>query len=123
MRFCRLGKGILRALAAGHHYLSAGPRLEFTAKNKNDSQAVMMGDTLMVNQKTRSVSLRANWKDAPEDASLRLIVNGEPLEQIGIGREGTLSRTFSTQPFQWCLVELRNTNGELLALTNPIFFE
>ncbi len=114
-------KGILRALMAGHSYLSSGPKMTFIAHNANGTR-VMMGDTLTVADRSESVRLATEWEGAPTGATIRLIANGKPLEELGISEVGTLGWTISTQQIRWSLLELRAANGDMLALTNPIFF-
>ncbi len=115
-------RGILRALALGHLYLSSGPTLNFTATDADGNQA-MMGDLLQIVGPSASVSLSANWTDAPPGAAIRLIADGETLEALTIDDAGTLSWTLSVQATRWCLLEMRGAAGDMLALTNPIFFD
>ena len=115
-------RGILSAIARGHLYMSSGPSLDFTATDGDGLQA-MMGDLLQIVGPSLSVSLVANWKDAPAGAAVRLIADGEALEVLTIENAGTLSWTLSVQATRWCLLEMRGADGAMLALTNPIYFE
>ncbi len=47
-------RGILRAIAQGHLYLSSGPTLDFTARGTSGAQA-MMGDVLTLDRQIASV--------------------------------------------------------------------
>ena len=115
-------RGILQALTKGHLYLSSGPTLHLTAEDANGTQG-MMGDTLGVNESTSEVKLQASWGDAPKDASVRLIANGAVHEEVMADVVGSHDWAIAALPDSWCLVELRAANGNMLALTNPIFFE
>ena len=112
---------LLTALAAGHLYLSCGPMLDFTADTAAGAQA-MMGDTLQLEHGTGTVTLTTNWRDAPINARVRLVADGEVLEELGISNKGTLEWVIAARNTKWCIVEMRTVQGDMLALTNPIFF-
>lgn len=114
-------KGILRGLAAGHSYLSSGPQLTFTAQDAKGIQ-VMMGDTLAVDESTTKVALQASWGDAPTGATLRLIADGTVREEVTVDKSGTIDWQLPAQEVSWSLVELRDANDQMLALTNPMYF-
>jgi hypothetical protein len=113
--------GILRALAQGHLYLSSGPTLDFTATDADGTQ-VMMGDLLTLDRQSASVRLASTWSNAPAGARIRLVADGEVLESLTIDDAGTLGWTISTQQIDWCTLEMRDDDDNMLALTNPIFF-
>ncbi len=115
-------RGILRALAQGHLYLSSGPTLDFTARGTSGAQA-MMGDVLTLDRQIASVYLVATWSNAPAGGRIRLVADGEVLESLTIDDAGTLGWTISTQQIDWCTLEMRDGDENMLALTNPIFFE
>ncbi|MGB8645233.1 MAG: CehA/McbA family metallohydrolase, partial [Anaerolineae bacterium] len=111
---------ILRAIRAGHLYVSAGPRFEFTASAGNDSG--MMGDTLNV-AAGAPVQLSAAWRDGPENAELCLIADGVARESLSVGPAGEHRWELQGGEANWCLLTLRAPNGLMLALTNPIFLD
>jgi hypothetical protein len=89
---------ILDAIASGRLYLSAGPRLEVSAVHG---------------------ALDARWRGAPAGAVARLVADGavaaeSPADGDGANRwEGIRAR--------WCVVELRDREGGMLAITNPVY--
>ena len=115
--------GILRGVAAGHLYLSAGPTLSFAALHEASGQRIM-GDSLTVADESPRVSLAVSWDGVPEAASLRLIADGSPRDTLPIGAAGTREWSVSgNTAARWYVVEVRARDGAMLALTNPIFFK
>jgi len=106
---------ILRALRAGHLYLTSGPRLTFEAHNGAGKQWIS-GDTA-----APPVTLRIGWADCPPGAQIRLIADGEPRAAWPAGGQGEWEGPPAPGQAGWVLVEIRAGNGELLAITNPIF--
>ena len=111
---------ILRAIRAGHSYVSAGPALGFSATF--GEQQVMMGDVLDARH-GMPVQFSARWKDSPANAELALIANGEPQFALSASGEGSHSWEMPAGEAHWCLLTLRAASGEILALTNPIFLD
>jgi hypothetical protein len=107
---------ILRAVGRGHLYLSAGPQVEFSARTPTGDRA-LMGDALPAGV----VEFTVGWAECPEDAWLRLMADGRPLAEWRPGDNGTRAWSLSAGQARWCLVELRDAQGRMLALTNPIF--
>lgn len=112
-------KGILRALAQGHLYLSTGPTLTVQAQNRA-GVTVMMGDTLIEHGDT--VTVTTQWGGAPIGATLRLIVNGAVQDRRTVGDSGEASWTLPYYGSRWCAIELRGADEAMVAVTNPIFF-
>jgi len=108
---------IIAGIKAGCSYISAGPKLIFTAKSESGIEA-MLGDTLP----TEPVELYVRWENANADSVLRLIVDGMPYAETPINEFGEL-RWQLKRSLQWCVVELRQPSNGLWAVTNPIFFE
>ena len=111
-------RGILRALAQGHLYLSAGPTLTVQAQNGAGATA-MMGDTLPV--QGDGITVTTQWGKAPADATLRLIVNGAVQERLTVSDSGEARWTLPAYGPRWCAIELRDADGAMSAVTNPIF--
>jgi hypothetical protein len=107
---------ILRAIAHGKLYLSSGPALELTGAS-GDTNA-MMGDTLP----RGAATIHARWRDVPANARLRLIANGAQLSEDITTSAGERTWSLEEGAAQWCVAEIRAANGELLAVTNPIYF-
>ncbi|HZQ09106.1 MAG TPA: CehA/McbA family metallohydrolase [Anaerolineae bacterium] len=111
---------ILRAVQRGRLYLSSGPRLELTA-SANGAHA-MMGDVLNVKQNA-PIQINAQWDAAPDQSQFTLIVDGAPREIWNTGPSGAQTLQLIGGQDHWCLITLRASNGEMLALTNPIFLD
>jgi hypothetical protein len=108
---------ILKSLRAGHLYLSAGPHVTFSAQAPN-GKTWMIGDTV-----THSARFVFSWNDCPTDAQIRIIVNGRLFEQRAAGAPGEFEWTMSPEQASWLVVEIRAGNGDMLAVTNPIFLQ
>ncbi len=111
---------ILNAIRAGHLYLSSGPALELTA-SAGDTRA-MLGDVLNVNDGA-PVRVTAQWNHSPAHAQLALIVDGVPRETCTANENGAQEWQLTGGRERWGLVTLRDENGVMLALTNPIYFD
>jgi hypothetical protein len=108
---------LLKALRAGHLYLSAGPQVTFQARNGSGERWIM-GDTV-----TRPVTFTVIWADCPADAQIGLIADGRLLDQWMVGARGQYAWHMAPDQAHWVGVEIRGGDGELLAITHPIFFE
>ncbi|MEZ4864034.1 MAG: CehA/McbA family metallohydrolase [Caldilineaceae bacterium] len=113
-------RAILRAIAAGHLYLSSGPTLEVTASTAAGATA-MIGDQLPVTAHA-AVDLQIAWGAAPPESNLRLITNGVCATSQPIGEAGALQSSIADPTTRWVVIEVRGQNNVLLAITNPIFF-
>jgi len=113
---------ILEAIQRGHSYLSTGkPRLTLTAKVQHSTETVsgMMGDVLSGSH----AEVTVEW-NAPEAGDrLRFIVDGAVCDEFSPEAEGTKTWTLPITKAQWCVLEWRDRNGQMRAITNPIFFE
>ena len=107
---------ILRAIRQGHLYISARPELELTARG-SDGSSGMVGD--LVTGESVEVSLR--WAKGAEGDRLRWIVNGAVVEEMPIAQQGERHWPLNAADARWCTVEIRGANGEMHAVTNPIF--
>ena len=107
---------LLAAIARGHLYLSVGPHLELQGTNAK-GQYAGMGEELQ----GPGIELTATWDQAPRRASLRLITDGTPRDSHEVDARG--ARTWSLPPdaARWCVVELRDRQGRMVALTNPVY--
>jgi hypothetical protein len=108
---------LLKALRAGHLYLSAGPQVDLQARTTN-GQHWSMGDTI-----TQEATFTVAWAQCPADAQLRLIANGRLLRQTTAASQGEYEWSMAPDQADWVVVEVRNSDGEMLAITNPIFLE
>lgn len=92
-------RAILEAIAAGRLYLSAGPRLELAV------------DALL--------DVRAAWHGCPAGAVVRLVADGRVSAESPAVGDG--DRRWEGIHARWCVVELRDRDGGMLAITNPVY--
>lgn len=110
---------ILEAIRQGHLYLSSGPELEFTATNEQGTQ-IMMGDTLSGDQMT----LTGRWDQCESGMVVNLIGNGVLVDELNADGSGTKDWQMKRNPSgSWYTLEIRSDNGQLHAITNPIWLE
>lgn len=109
---------ILRAVRAGRLYISAGPRLALEARA--GAREVMLGDSLDVAPGTK-IQVAATWEGAGPGATLDLIVGGRSRSSRSVSANGSHAWELEYGEAQWCLLTLRESNGRMLALTNPIY--
>lgn len=106
---------ILRAIRQGHLYISAGPRLELTARSSDGSTAII-GDRVT----GAEVEVTLAWTAGSAGERLRLIVDGALVEESPLAETG--ERRWTLPPAaRWCVVEIRRADGEMRAVTNPIY--
>jgi hypothetical protein len=111
-------EAIFNAILAGHAYVSSGPSLIIEAVAA-DGTATMMGGS--VASEGSSSQLIINWQSSPK-AELRLIRNGEKIQRSAVFGDGEL-KTKVDGGAAWCIAELWDAeSGDLLAFTNPIYF-
>ena len=108
--------GLLRALRAGHLYLSSGPVLAVEAHSEQGERWIM-GDSV-----AHPVTVSAAWAGCPSGAIVRVIENGRLLREWETGAQGSEAWHVTPEQVNWLVVEVRGENGDLLALTNPLFF-
>ncbi len=107
---------VLAAIRQGHLYLSSGPRVEFTARTASRAW-VIPGDRLPADDVTVSV----RWSQAPTANQVRLIAGGQVVATRDANEQGEAEWPLPAGQYSWCLVEIRDAAGEMLAITNPIF--
>jgi hypothetical protein len=107
---------IVEGLAAGRVYLSAGPTLVFSARNATGDKS-QIGQSLSADG---ALTLQAAWQNAPDGARLRLVRNGEVIDEQAIEHNGSAEWTLAGEAGHWFVVELRREDGWMAALTNPI---
>lgn len=111
-------QAILEGIQSGHSYISAGPELTLRARVESGKEG-MMGDTLP----HEAFTVEADWAEGHEGDLLRLIVDGEIHEEKQADVAGKATWVFEAAKANWCIVELRDAEHGLWAVTNPIFFE
>jgi len=105
---------LLRAIRAGHLYLSSGPCLILEAHEQNGAYC-MMGDTV-----TQAAGVTVRWQDAPGGAVVRVLANGQLLHQHVADSRGSITWSVTPADAAWLIAEMRGIDGVLLAVTNPL---
>ncbi len=106
---------LLKALRVGHLYLSAGPELLLQARDAAGA-IWMSGDTVSL-----PATFTASWARCPAGAQVRLIANGRLWEQRSVSEQGDYHWAITPEQAAWIVLELRDSAGDMLAVTNPIF--
>jgi hypothetical protein len=107
---------ILQAIRQGHLYLSAGPRLSFTAHSATGESA-MVGDHIP----GADIRFTLTWEGCGPDDQLFIQINGLLTQHLTATAEGTHGWHMRGDQRGWCAVELRSVEGRMRAITNPIF--
>lgn len=111
-------EGLLEGLRRGHVMLSSGPHLWIEA-SLPDGKVAMMGDSIRVAEYAVTVTVR--WAGAPAGTVARLIVDGYVQAEWAVSEDG--EQTTVLLGLRWVVAELRNSQGDMLALTNPIYLD
>jgi hypothetical protein len=104
---------ILDGIRRGHLYISGGPALDFSATGAG-GQTAMMGDRLPAGNAT----FTAKWSGTAEGETVRIISDGRVVHERAASTAGEYAWAADGK---WYTVEIRDENGYLRALTNPIF--
>jgi hypothetical protein len=116
---------ILIGIARGHVYVSDGKaRLSFSATVEGQ-QVAIMGDTLPISASTVP-QLTAQVDDGDAADTLRLIVNGAIHAEADTHNSDGSAATYrwtAVPGWEWALIEVRAPDGELRAVSNPIYLE
>jgi hypothetical protein len=102
---------VLAAIAAGHNYLSSGPRLILTA---DDGRVPMGGDA------TAGSTLSAAWETQGTPLTLHFHGRDGILASHDLPASGSGQVTLAGAPEGFVMAELRDADGLLHAVTNPI---
>jgi hypothetical protein len=108
---------ILAAIRQGHNYMSAGPKLTFTAHMASGERG-MMGDELP----NEGATVACQWHAATPGERLRFVVDGLVREELPINAAGERTWSLAAGECRWCTLEVRSADGLMRAVTNPIFF-
>jgi hypothetical protein len=110
---------ILEAIRAGHLYLSSGPELKLEAVS--GSQKAMMGDVLPASD--GKLSLSTQWSGCPESARIDYVIDGKIEESLCPVESASHSMQVDGARAHWCLATMRDSDGVMLAVTNPIYLD
>jgi hypothetical protein len=112
---------LLAAIKKGRVWISdkpAGYILEFSASS--GAKRLNTGDTAQVSDK--KIRLDCKAKNFSVGASISLISNNQVLQTDKIeNAEYVLAKTFDVEKDSYFRLEVRDSNGTMLAFTNPIF--
>ncbi|MFN8420555.1 MAG: CehA/McbA family metallohydrolase [Anaerolineae bacterium] len=104
---------ILAAIRKGHNYLSSAPQLNFEGRT-------LGGQTILLGEQLPAGTLHLDWSNCGDSDLGKLIVNGQQAAVFAAKSAGSLHWT--PQPdWKWAVVEIRDDQGNLKAITNPIF--
>lgn len=115
--------GLLAGLVRGHAILTSGPWL-FATGTALDGTSILPGD-----RTEAPVNLDIAWSDGPVDGRVHVVAGRlgtatvARLADLPAGPVGDhcLSAT-ALESCDWVMIELRRSDGDLAAMTNPIFF-
>lgn len=108
---------ILNAVRQGRSYLSSGPDIKTITFS--DGKQAMMGDTLTTDA---PVKLMVVWDGVEDGDSVHLLAEGQIIQQEDATQSNRITITFD-EPAKWYVAEIRADNGDLRAITNPIWVE
>lgn len=107
-------QAILNGIRQGHLYMSSGPEVSFSGTSSS-GQAAMMGDILHGDAHTLNLS----WQHCRKGDVVRFIVDGETHKEIEASETG--DHAWQLRGDHWCLVEIRDEEGNMRVLTNPVY--
>ena len=107
---------VIEAIRQGQIYLSSYPQLTISGRCK-ELDFVPMGGQLLGENKIIEIS----WHQCPNGASFRIILDGEIADLWPATTWGRRTWTIPDSKFKWCLVELRDASGIMVAITNQIY--
>ncbi|MBI3243148.1 MAG: CehA/McbA family metallohydrolase [Chloroflexi bacterium] len=114
---------ILRALSQGRAFLSCGPEIYFTARTPGGFETSLPGDSIPRNE---SATLAVEVRELAPPATLWLVSDGASNGSWNLQPPGGRVTIEQVSPHRWCRLELRqgyDAEGDLLALTNPLYKE
>ena len=112
---------ILAGLRAGRNLITNGPVLEVKARAQGAEAG--LGEELLTGQ---NLSLAIGWRDVPQGASLTIITGGLDQEDkevtLSVEGAGHMDQALDDLPAtSWIILTLRSSDGQMLAISNPVF--
>ena len=112
---------ILAGVRQGHNYMSTGPVVTVTAMNGTIS--AMMGDTITANDAAAEpMMVTFTWSGCPRGATARVIKNGWVALECAANGQGERQLAINGE-IGWYVLEIRDANGAMRAITNPLFVD
>jgi hypothetical protein len=108
-------RAIIASIEAGRSYLSSGPVLELHAAA--GGRIAMMGETIAAS----SADVSVRWEGCPPGSILRLIGDGAVVAEESCESGG--ERHWAGVSVRWFTAEIRDGDGSLLAITNPVYLQ
>jgi hypothetical protein len=109
---------ILSAVRQGNHYMSSGPQLAFTGRTSS-GQTALMGESLSGEKR----ELTVQWQACRTGDRIRLVLDGQLYEELSAAEIGEKTWQLSNGHKHWAVVEARDAQNNMRALTNPIFLK
>ena len=116
---------ILNAIREGHVYLTgwtARPVVSFEAETSSGKRRAIAGDEIRLS--APAVRLLVAVKDAPPDATISLVSNGEVIRTLPVRADGqTQAVEVECVRDSYFRLEVRDKSKAMIALTNPIYIK
>ena len=114
-------EAILAGIRAGRNVITNGPILELLARSGDNSAGI--GEELGQGD---DVHVDVNWEGVPEGGTLELLKGSggqtSVVQSSTIGGDGKQAVALGNLPAtSWFMLQLRSAEGDMLAITNPIF--
>ncbi len=110
---------ILDGIRQGRLIITSGPGLSLKVQDDGVKRPAEIGDILRV--KSSSVTVSVGWKEAPQGANLTIRNPRGPVLTTGISGEGSIQHLAQIEKEDRVWVEVYDSAGVLLAITNPVF--
>ena len=112
---------LLEGIRRGRMVLSSGPWLQIQVSIGGELQVVEIGDTLT--SPADRVWASVSWENAPQDAVVALASRQGTLLRKPVSAAGTVQEWVEVLADDSLWVELYAAEGDLLAITNPIYIQ
>lgn len=114
---------ILAGVKKGHVYVSRGILLNPIVLIADQEYVVGSDVTEAIGKTQSEMIFRVNVTNVPKDSRICWIENGEVVNEQVVQEDGSYETVFAwgSDMYQWCRIEVRKHNGELLAFSNPVF--
>ena len=114
----RTQAAILAGVSAGHNYISSGPSLLLETSLANGQMATM-GDHV---EATGAGKINIGWGNASAGNVLHVMQDGKSIAAHKVNATGDMTQAVHPAGRSFVNLELRAADGQLRAITNPLFF-